>query len=112
GMLLWRKNITQDQAQAVTYNIYNNDSPTPSSPTICTGPSPCVLPPGITRTDVTLISENAAADNLGWIPDGAGNAVTTGNNVDAGLDIDGTNGIDPTGRATAAGRVFNFPYAP
>jgi hypothetical protein len=111
GTLLWRKNITQDQTQSVTYNIYNNDSPTPLSPTNCTAPSPCVLPPGITRTDVTLINENAA-DNLGWIADGAGNAVTTGNNVDAGLDRDGTNGIDPTGRATATGRTFSFPYIP
>src|SRR6185312_9371271 len=104
GQMLWRKNITQDQTQTVTYNINNNDSPTPSSPTACTGPAPCVLPPGITRTDVTLISENAAADNLGWIPDGAGNAVTTGNNCDAGIDRDGTNGIDGAGRATGTGR--------
>jgi hypothetical protein len=112
GALLWRKNLTQDQTQSVTYNIYNNDSPTPSSPSTCTGPTPCPLPSGITRTDVTVVSENAAADNLGWIPDGAGNAVTTGNNVDAGLDRDGTNGIDPTGRATGTGRVFSFPYIP
>jgi len=44
GKLLWRKNITQDQTQTVTYNIYNNDSPTPSAPTNCTQPTPCVLP--------------------------------------------------------------------
>ncbi|HST52838.1 MAG TPA: M36 family metallopeptidase [Pyrinomonadaceae bacterium] len=112
GELLWRKNITQDQTQPVTYNIYNNDSPTPLSPSNCTAPSPCSLPPGITRTDVTEVSENAAADNLGWIPDGAGNAVTTGNNVDAGLDVVAPNGIDPTGRATATGRTFSFPYIP
>jgi len=112
GQLLWRKNITQDQTQSVTYNIYNNDSPTPSSPTACAIPSPCALPPGITRTDVTLISENPAFDNTGWIPDGAGNAVTTGNNVDAGLDRVAPNGIDPTGRATATGRTFSFPYIP
>jgi len=112
GTLLWRKNITQDQTQSVTYNIYNDDSPTPLSPTTCTAPSPCALPSGITRTDVTEISENAAADNLGWIPDGAGNAVTTGNNVDAGLDVVAPNGIDPTGRATATGRTFSFPYIP
>ncbi|MFL6210657.1 MAG: M36 family metallopeptidase [Pyrinomonadaceae bacterium] len=110
GTLLWRKNITQDQAQPVTYNIYNDDSPTPSSPTTLSAPG-ATLPPGIARTDVTEVSENAA-DNTGWIPDGAGNAVTTGNNVDAGLDIVTPNGIDPTGRATATGRVFSFPYIP
>lgn len=112
GELLWRKNITQDQTQPVTYNIYNDDSPTPQSPTNCTAPSPCPLAPGITRTDVTLVSENAAADNLGWIPDGAGNAVTTGNNADAGLDVASPNGIDTGGRATATGRTFSFPYIP
>ncbi len=112
GTLLWRKNITQDQTQSVTYNIYNDDSPTPSSPTACAIPAPCALPPGITRTNVTVISENPAFDNLGWIPDGAGNAVTTGNNCDAGLDIVAPNGIDPTGRATGAGRVFNFSFIP
>src|SRR5262245_58905285 len=112
GALLWRKNITQDQTQSVTYNIYNDDSPTPSSPTVCTAPAPCSVPGGITRTDVTLISENPAFDNLGWIPDGAGDAVTTGNNVDAGLDIASPDGIDPTGRATGTGRVFSFPYIP
>lgn len=111
GTLLWRKNITQDQTQSVTYNIYNDDSPTPSSPTALTAPG-ATLPLGITRTDVTLISENPAFDNTGWIPDGAGNAVTTGNNCDAGLDIVAPNGIDPTGRATATGRVFSFPYIP
>jgi hypothetical protein len=112
GALLWRKNITQDQTQSVTYNIYNEDSPTPSSPTVCAIPSPCALPPGITRTDMTLISENPSFDDLGWIPDGAGNAVTTGNNVDAGLDLAAPNGIDATGRATATGRTFSFPYMP
>jgi hypothetical protein len=111
GKLLWRKCITQDQTQTATYNIYNNDSPTPSSPTILTAPS-AALPPGITRTDVTVVSENPSADLLGWIPDGAGNAVTTGNNVDAGLDVSAPNGIDTNGRATGTGRVFSFPYIP
>ena len=65
GRLLWRKNITQDQQTPYTYNIYNNDSPTPSAPvrsvahfahnTTATEPQP----PGISRTDLTLISEVA-----------------------------------------------------
>ncbi|MFL6231446.1 MAG: M36 family metallopeptidase [Pyrinomonadaceae bacterium] len=116
GELLWRKNITQDQTQPVTYNVYNDDSPTPSSPTTCAAPTPCPLPPGITRSNITEVSENAAADNLGWISDGVGPtptpAVTTGNNVDAGIDRVAPNGIDPTGRATATSRVFSFPYIP
>jgi hypothetical protein len=111
GALLWRKNITQDQTQSVTYNVYNDDSPTPLSPTTSLAP-PAPLPPGITRSNLTLISENLSADNLGWIPDGAGNAVTTGNNVDAGLDVSAPNGIDTGGRATATGRTFSFNYIP
>jgi hypothetical protein len=111
GRLLWRKNITNEQTQSVTYSVYNDDSPAPLSPTNAV-PGSGIQGAPISRTTITNISELPAFDNLGWITDGAGNAVTTGNNVDAGLDIDGTNGIDPAGRATATGRVFNFPYAP
>jgi extracellular elastinolytic metalloproteinase len=111
GRLLWRKNITSDQTQSVTYSVYNDDSPAPLSPTNAF-PGSGIQGPPISRTTITNISELPAFDNLGWITDGAGNAVTTGNNVDAGLDIDGTNGIDPNGRAIGTGRVFNFPYAP
>lgn len=125
GELLWRKNITEDQSQSVTYNIYNNDSPTPSSPTAGTPATTTATvpqPPGISRTNVTVVSENPVADLLGWIPDAAGaNPPTTGNNVDAGLDIVAPNGIDapsdanPTqanGRAFATNRVFSFAYRP
>ncbi|MDT7603397.1 MAG: extracellular elastinolytic metalloproteinase, partial [Acidobacteriota bacterium] len=129
GELLWRKNISQEQTQSVTYNIYNDDSPTPSSPTACSAPTPCPLPPGITRSNITVVSENAA-DNLGWITDTAPaeNARTKGNNVDAGLDIFSPNGIDgsevfapsplptptpnPDGHAFATLRTFSFPYIP
>jgi hypothetical protein len=111
GSLLWRKNITNDQTQSVTYSVYNDDSPAPFSPTSALPGSGLQGTP-ISRTTITNISELPAFDNLGWIPDGAGNAVTTGNNVDAGLDIDGSNGIDANGRATGVGRVFNFVYAP
>lgn len=111
GQLLWRKNITNDQTQSVTYSVYDDDSPTPLSPSNAL-PGSGIQGTAISRSTITNISELPAFDNLGWIPDGAGNAVTTGNNVDAGLDIDGTNGIDAGGRATATGRVFNFLYAP
>ncbi|HEX8069200.1 MAG TPA: M36 family metallopeptidase [Pyrinomonadaceae bacterium] len=110
GRLLWRKNITQEQTQAATYSVYNDDSPSPLSPTNAL-PGSGFQPPFIQRTSVTVISELPAFDNLGWITDG-GNT-TTGNNVDAGLDIDGTNGIDANGRATGSpNRVFNFAYDP
>jgi hypothetical protein len=33
GKMLWRKNISNDQTQSATYNIYNDDSPSPLSPT-------------------------------------------------------------------------------
>src|SRR5262249_4239045 len=85
GALLWRKNITNDQTQSVTYSFYDGDSPAPLSPTSVTVPGSGFQAPGINRTSLTLISELPAFDNLGWITDG-GN-VTTGNNVDAGLDI-------------------------
>ncbi len=111
GDLLWRKNITNDQTQSVTYSVYNDDSPAPFSPTNAF-PGSGIQGTPISRTTITNISELPAFDDLGWIPDGAGNAVTTGNNVDAGLDIDGSNGIDANGRATGTGRVFNFVYAP
>jgi subtilisin-like proprotein convertase family protein len=110
GRLLWRKNITQEQTQPATYSVYNDDSPSPLSPTTAL-PGSGFQPPFIARTTFTLVSELPAFDNLGWITDG-GNT-TTGNNVDAGLDIDGTNGIDAAGRATGSpARVFNFAYDP
>jgi subtilisin-like proprotein convertase family protein len=110
GRLLWRKRITNEQTQPVTYSVYNDDSPSPLSPTSAL-PGAGFQPPFIARTNQTLVSELPAFDNLGWITDG-GN-VTTGNNVDAGLDVDGTNGIDAAGRATGSpSRVFNFTYDP
>lgn len=110
GGLLWRKNITCEQSQAATYSVYNDDSPTPLSPSTAVPGAP-IQPPAIGRTALTLISELPAFDNLGWLTDGAN--VTTGNNVDAGLDIDGVNGIDPNGRAIGnPSRTFSFSYTP
>jgi Tol biopolymer transport system component len=111
GRLLWRKNITNHQTQSVTYSVYNDDSPAPLSPSNAL-PGSGIQGAPISRTMITNISELPAFDNLGWIPDGSGNAVTTGNNVDAGLDVVSPSGIDPNGRAVGVGRVFNFTYAP
>ena len=110
GDLLWRKNITNDQTQAATYSVYNDDSPGPLSPSNAL-PGSGIQGAAIPRTLFTLISEGPAFNNLGWIPDGVN--TTTGNNVDAGLDLVAPNGIDPAGRAVGAPfRVFDFPYNP
>ena len=121
GTMLWRKNITEDQTQTGTYNVYANttsmtrslDSPQPITP----GPlSPALGTQGVfqNRTDVTLIGNegNLSFNNLGWITDNTNgaNGHTDGNAVQAGLDIDGTNGVD----APVPGnkRVFTFAYNP
>jgi Fungalysin metallopeptidase (M36)/FG-GAP-like repeat/FG-GAP repeat len=114
GQMLWRKNIRAEQTQSVTYNIYNDDSPAPFSPSTAL-PGSGAQGTAIARTDVTVINEMPPAQPFSsdpWLADGAGNVTTTGNNVDAGLDIDGTNGIDAGTRAVGAGRVLSFVYNP
>jgi Fungalysin metallopeptidase (M36)/Fungalysin/Thermolysin Propeptide Motif len=119
GKMLWRKNITNDQTQPATYNVYANsgsmintaDSPAPAT----TGPLDPTLGtqfPVIPRTNITLIGNESpnTFNNTGWIPDGGTD--TAGNAVEAGLDIDGTNGIDPNGRAVSATRNFSFNFSP
>ena len=124
GKMLWRKNISDDQTAAATYNVYANttspsrsmDSPAPGTP----GP----LDPTTnfqaalgTRTNVSLIGNEASPDaltfnNNGWINDGTNgtDGNTSGNATIAGLDIDGTNGVDAPTNGT--GRVFNFTCTP
>jgi hypothetical protein len=126
--MLWRKNITEDQTQAATYNVYRNslgyidvaDSPAPISP----GPiNPTLGTQGvlIPRADVTLIGNEApnTFNTNGWITDG-GNT-TDGNNVQSGLDRELPNAdnpanpadIDPNGMATGSpNRVFSYAYNP
>lgn len=127
GEMLWRKNLTEDQTQPVTYNVYVNpnamvniaDSPYPMTP----GPAgrTGVQGSGIPRTLITRIGNEAPYNfnNLGWITDG--NNTTDGNNVQAGLDraFPNTQGpvnpndIDPNGTPSgSASRVFNFPFVP
>ncbi|MEP6923829.1 MAG: M36 family metallopeptidase, partial [Pyrinomonadaceae bacterium] len=121
GTMLWRKNITNDQTQSATYNVYANstsmikalDGPAPLTP----GPiSPNLGTQGtqVARTNVTLIGNEApnTFNNLGWITDGAngGNGLTDGNNVQAGLDIASPDGIDSSVAGT--NRVFSFNYNP
>jgi hypothetical protein len=114
GQMLWRKNIRAEQTQNVTYNIYNDDSPAPLSPSTAL-PGSGTQGAAIARTDVSVINEMPTGQPFSsdpWLADGAGNVTTTGNNVDAGLDIDGTNGIDAGTRAIGTGRVLSFVYNP
>ncbi len=118
GTMLWRKNITEDQTQPATYNVYANPSaminiahsPFPFSP----GP---LSPAGqqgaaISRTNVTRIGNEPpyTFNNLGWIPDGS--FITDGNNIQAGLDRDGTDGVDPNSEAFSNTRLFSYAYQP
>src|SRR5437773_3980101 len=128
GTVLWRKNITDDQTQSATYNVYaatDNlgkamDSPAPASPHpgFPGNPDPATVPTFQaalgSRSAVTLIGNegNLSFNNLGWITDNTNGADgwTDGNAVQAGLDIDGTNGVDAPQNGT--GRVFDFAYNP
>lgn len=118
GVMLWRKNITQDQTQSATYSVYANpnaminvaDSPFPMTP----GPTSPNGSQGaaITRTSITRIGNEApyTFNNLGWITDGVNK--TDGNAIQAGLDRDGSDGIDANSEAAGTSRVFNFTYNP
>ena len=118
GTMLWRKNITADQTQSATYQIYRNansfvgsaDSPAPLSP----GPvDPTLGTQGAlgTRSNVTLIGNEApyAFNTNGWITDGAN--ITDGNNLEAGIDRDGTNGVDAP-QTGSPNRVFDSTWNP
>ena len=123
GTMLWRKNLTSDQTQAATYNVYTNsgnmmnaaNNPAPIVPGI-TNPGLGTQGAVIPRNNVTLIGNEGANsfNNNGWITDGTNgtNGETDGNAVEAGLDIDGANGVDPNGKAAGTNRVFNFDYNP
>lgn len=118
GTLLWRKNITKSQSQAATFNVYANTTSmikTMANPAPL--PAPGLLDPSLqtqgtlqSRSNVTLIGNEApyTFNNNGWITNG-GNT-TDGNAVEAGIDRDGTNGVDAP--VTGTNRVFNFAYTP
>lgn len=118
GTLLWRKNITDDQTQAASFNVWTNpnaminvaDSPFPMTP----GPSSPNGAQGsfIARTMVTRVGNEAPYNfnNAGWINDGVN--ITDGNAVQAGLDRDATQGVDTNGVPSGNSRVFDFPINP
>lgn len=123
GSLLWRKNITSDQTQPATYNVYINfnsmlgpaHSPFPAVPGLASPNGS--QGDGINRTLLTFVGNEApySFNNLGWITDG--NNTTDGNNVQAGLDRKnpnqgGPSDIDPDGMPIDNGRLFDFPVNP
>ena len=120
GTMLWRKNISEDQTQAASYNVFSNFNamipvaaspfpfkPGPTNPTLGSQGS------AIARTIVTRVGNESpyGFNNLGWIPDDRNE--TDGNNVEAGLDRDETPGVDEiNGKAASGSRVFDFPLNP
>ncbi|MEO8648900.1 MAG: M36 family metallopeptidase [Acidobacteriota bacterium] len=118
GTVLWHKNITDEQAQSVTYQVYRNsnafidvaDSPAPLSP----GPAiPTLGTQGtlISRVNMTLIGNEGdlSFNNNGWITDG--NNTTDGNATEAGVDRDTTNGVDAP-QTGSPNRVFDSTWNP
>ncbi len=120
GTLLWRKNITENQTQPATYNVYGNatsmiktgDNPIPSTPG-CIDPNNCPTPPLVNRQSFTLIGNEPpyTFNNNGWINDGENR--TIGNAAEAGIDRSAPNGIDDNGWAFGdPNRNFVYTYNP
>ncbi|HMQ02615.1 MAG TPA: M36 family metallopeptidase [Pyrinomonadaceae bacterium] len=120
GEMLWRKNITEDQSQQVTLQVYTNPnamvnsakSPAPAAPTIFNpGEGTQGLP--LLRNQVTRVGNEPPYNfnNNGWINDATN--LTDGNNVESGLDLVSPDGIEPA--TLAAGnpsRVFTSDWNP
>lgn len=120
GELLWRKNITEDQAQQSTFEVYANpnaminvaDSPAPLGPTVF-NPNFGTQGSPISRSAVTLVGNEAPYNfnNLGWITDPFD--ITDGNNVESGIDVLTPDGIDPGSQAQGSPyRVFTSAWNP
>lgn len=117
GTMLSRENITADQTQSATYNVYTNpvayvnsaDSPAPLSPYPGNDPGTATQGTFLPRNNVTRIGNeapNPGQNNLGWITDGAN--ITDGNNLEGGIDRDGTNGVDAP-QTGSPNRTFDAP---
>jgi hypothetical protein len=122
GRMLWRKNITNDQTQSATYQVYRNpnafsgvhESPAPLSPyPPAANPDPTTGAQGVnlTRTNYTVIGNEGvySFNNNGWITDGAN--ITDGNALEAGIDRDGINGVDAP-QTGSPNRVFDSTWNP
>lgn len=116
GKMLSRENITADQTESATYNVYTNPNafinvatnPAPLSPGPL-DPTPGTQGTNIARTNVTAIGNeapNPGMNNLGWITDGTN--ITDGNNTEAGIDRVAPNGVDAP-QTGSPNRVFDAP---
>ena len=117
GTMLWRKNITNDQTQAATYDVYRNanayidvaDNPAPLTP----GPTSPNGAQGalISRQSVTLVGNEGANsfNSNGWITDGTN--ITDGNANEAGIDRNGIDGVDAP-QIGSPNRVFTSTWNP
>ena len=118
GTMLWRKNITEDQTQPATYQVYANpnamvnsaDSPAPLTP----GPiNPALGTQGplLNRVNVTRVGNEApyTFNNNGWITDGQN--ITDGNANEAGIDRVAPNGVDAP-QVGSPNRVFDSTWNP
>jgi hypothetical protein len=120
GEMLLRKNMTEDQTQQSTFEVYANpnaminvaDSPAPLSPTVFNPGSGTQGSP-IARTNVTRIGNEApyTFNNNGWIGDAIN--ITDGNNLESGLDLSAPDGIDAGTQASGSPfRVFSSAWNP
>ncbi|MGE3468120.1 MAG: M36 family metallopeptidase, partial [Pyrinomonadaceae bacterium] len=124
GVVLWHKNISDDQAQSATYQIYSNTNAYSNMADHAAPLSPGPNDPGLgtqgtllTRNNVTLIGNEGANsfNNNGWITDGTN--ITDGNANEAGLDRVSPDGVDAPmqGDTTCPGagcRTFTSTWNP
>lgn len=127
-VVLWHKNITDDQTQSATYNIYANPASRINAADHAAALSPYLSNPandptigaqGLlgTRTNISLIGIEGplSFNNNGWITDGAN--ITDGNANEAGVDRVTPNGVDAAiaGDGACPGancRVFSSSWNP
>jgi len=124
GVVLWHKNLSDDQSEAATYSIYGNSNAYINAADHAAPLSPGPNDPGLgtqgtllTRTNVTLIGNEGANsfNNNGWITDGTN--ITDGNANEAGIDRVAPNGVDAplTGDSACPGagcRTFTSTWNP
>jgi hypothetical protein len=104
GIVLWHKNIADDQTQSATYNVYANAASYINTADHAAALSPYGGPssnPGTgtqgplgTRSNQTLIGNEGplSFNQLGWINDNTN--ITDGNSNEAGVDRVAPNGVD------------------
>lgn len=120
GVVLWHKNISDDQTASATYEVYGNPTGYSDMEDHAAPLSPGPADPGLgtqgtllTRSNRTLIGNEGANtfNQNGWIND-ANNSLD-GNALEAGIDRDGVNGVDaasiPVGSPT---RTFTSTWNP